>query len=192
MLKTIYSLGVGAMLLSSLCYGSEPYDSVKLMPLEPYFIDNGYILLNKVNSLSTTVFIDVESTDGSAARYIASNTDGSVKVFSVNSWSGEHDYQLFLSNVKHENTDNKIVSLRMNSHEAAEALNLIAEVIFIDSSDSAGLQNKILSWATHLAEGGVIAGNNWAWHDTLMAVVTASSQLNLTMSVDGNYWYLTK
>lgn len=192
MLKNIRRLCVATLLLSSMAYGAEPYDSVRLITAEPYFVENGYVLVSKVNSLGATVFIDVESPNGGVSRLIASYTDESVRVYSVNAWSGEHEYHQFLSNVRQENTGERITPLRMNSEDASDALNLSANLIFIDSSDSTTLPPKIASWLTHVADGGAIVGNNWQWNDVKVAVTTAALELNLSLTLDTNYWFLSR
>lgn len=190
MLKNIGRLCVLSLVLSSMAYSAEPFESVRLMAVEPYFVENGYVLVNKVNSLGATVCVDVESDKGEVSRLIASNTN--VKVYSINAWSGEHEYHQFLSNVQQENTRERIIPLRMSSEDASDALNLSANLIFIDSSDLGALKSKIASWLTHVADGGVIAGNNWQWNDVKVVVATAASELNLSLTLDANYWFLSR
>ncbi len=159
----------------------------------PYYFENGYILLNKVNAQETTVFIDVESSEGMAARYISANTSESVKVFNINSWSeSEHQYQKFLSNVIQENQGDRINSIRMSSREASNALNLVSELIYIDCENTDTVYEKILAWVSHLSQNGVIAGNRWEWHEVELAVVYAVVDLGLTLNIDGNFWFLKK
>lgn len=172
-------------------YATEPYDSVRLLTQEPYFFENGYILLDKVNTTGTTLFIDVDSPKGEASRFIASyNT--AVTVLAVNSWYEESAYHRFLSNVRQEGTDGRITPLRMCSSEASNALDVQAGVIFLDSSRSETLYEKIPMWLTQLGENGVIAGNHWQSNSVEVAVVNAAAQLNLILSINGNYWFLTR
>lgn len=176
----------------SLLYAAEPYDSIRLVSYEPYFFENSWILLNAVNSQNASVFIDVESSEGMAARFIAANTS-EVHVYNINTWNeNEHQFQQFLSNVVEENTQESITPIRMSSREASNALNLISELIYIDSTQSEAVYDKILSWVTHLTQNGVIAGNHWEWHEVELAVVQAAGDLGLTLNIDGNFWFLRK
>ncbi len=186
-------------LMTALAGGSFLYadaelnHALRLVSYEPYYFENGYILLNKVIAQETTVFIDVGSSEGMAARYISANTSESVKVFNINSWSGnDHRYQKFLSNVIHENQGDRIHSIRMSSREATDALNLVSELIYIDCEDKNTVHEKILSWATHLSLKGVIAGNRWEWPEVELAVVHAVVDLGLTLNIEGNFWFLKK
>lgn len=193
-------LGLATLLLCSGSYtglsATEPYDLIRRLPEEPYVLENGYILLEKVNSTNTALFLDVDSPHGEAARYIAANTVVSnnvgVTIFSVNNWHEEGSYHRFLSNVRQEGLDDRITALRMSSAEASNALDVQAGVIFIDCSHSEQLHDKILMWMTQLEENGVIAGNHWQSTSVELAVVHAATQLNLMLSVDQNYWFLTR
>ncbi len=172
---------------------NEPYDSVRNVAYEPYFFEDGYILLEKVTAQGTTVFIDVGSTNGAAARYVAANTDGSTRIYSIHPWTGdEYGFQKFLSNVKQENQNEKIIPIRMSSHEAGAALNLVSEVIFIDSTNADKVYETILAWVSHLSEHGIISGNHWERLSVDLAVVKAAAELNLALSTNGTYWFLRK
>lgn len=162
-----------------------------MLPETPYYLENAWILVNKVNNLGASIFLEIETPNGGAARIIASNTNN-VKVYSINPWEGDHQYQQFLSNVKQENTGNTIIPIRMSSTEAAEALNILADVIYIDSSIPESIEKKILYWVTHLSPNGILVGNNFQWWDVKLAVVNTAAQLSLEIDSDTNYWFLRK
>lgn len=171
----------------------EPYASIRGVAYEPYYLQDSWILLGKVNALDAAVFIDVESRSGEAARFIGANTAEEVNVYCINSWKeNDHQFQTFLSNVIHEDAAERVIPIRMSSNEAAAALNLIADVIYIDCNDIDAIPEKIMDWVTHLSENGVIAGNRWEWPEVEYAVVNAVGSLNLTLSINGNYWFLQK
>lgn len=174
-------------------FAVEPYQSIRHVAYEPYFLENSWILLDKVNSQSTGVFIDVGSPNGEAARYIAANSPAERAIYSINSWSyNDHKFQIFLSNVIQENLDTRIVPIRMNSNEAGEALNLESELIYLDCNNVTSINDKILTWVSHLTEHGIIAGNRWDWKDVELIVVKAAVDLNLTLTTNANYWFLKK
>lgn len=186
-------IALATILVCSALFAIEPYDSVRLVSYEPYFFENSWILLNKVNSQGATVFIDVESPEGEAARFIAANTSDSTKVYNINSWEGnDYSFQKFLSNVAQESLSERVIPLRMNSKEAGTVTNLISEIVYIDSQDISSINDKILTWVTHLSEHGVIAGNKWEWPEVELAVVNAAVSLNLILSTDANFWFLQK
>jgi len=191
------SLGVSVAALlmssvSSLIYGAEPFDSIRTLELQPYNLPNSYVLLDQILSSEATVFVDVESSAGAAARYVASNTSEDVKIYSINAWEGAHLYQQFLSNVFQENISDRIISLRMSSAEASEVTNISADVIFFDGSDASTLSEKIISWFSHLNDNGTLMGNNWHWNDVKLAVIEAATALNLEVNITGDYWFLNR
>lgn len=188
------ALCFASILVGSQLYAiSEPYDSIKEVAYEPYFLENSWILLDKINSMDATVFIDVESPEGEAARFVGSYAPESVRVYSINSWSkNDYQFQTFLSNVIQEATTERIVPIRMTSDEASAALNLVSEVIYIACDEIDSVSEKIFNWVTHLSEGGVLAGNKWEWPQIELAVINAADELNLSLSIDGNYWFLSK
>lgn len=191
MLKYFKKCALATLLLSSGLSATQPYDSVRLLSRDPYYIENGYILVDKVNNSGSNLFVDVDSPNGDVSRFIAS-TNSSVTVFSVNSWDGEDQYHRFLSNVNQDGISDRVIALRMSSADASNALDLNAGVIYIDSSHSDTLHDKILMWLTHLNNNGVIAGNDWQVPAVEVAVVNASSQLNLVLTVNNNFWFLTR
>lgn len=171
----------------------EPYASIRQVSYEPYYFENSWILLDKVNAQSTTVFIDIESVDGMAARFVSANVPADVKVYNVNPWSqDEHQFQQFLSNVIEEGQQEQIIPLRMSSKEGSATLNLAAEVIYIDCSQPDSVYEKILSWSTHLTENGLIVGNYWNWNEVKLPVVSAAGDLGLTFSTNANFWFLKR
>jgi hypothetical protein len=190
----IFGLIVSTVLssASSLYADAEPYASINQLPYEPYYIENAWILSNKVANQGTTNFIDVGSVAGEAARFIAWSTDGSVKIYNINTWKEEQSFQRFLSNVAQENSSEKIIPLRMTSDEAELALNVNSEFIFIECSVEKDVAKKIIGWVTHLTENGIIGGNRWGQPSVELAVITTAVELNLTLQVDQNFWFLKR
>jgi len=169
----------------------EPYVSIKPLSYEPSYIQNASVLSDKAQTLGTTTFIDVESFNGAAARYMATATDSSVKIYNINSWCEELSFQQFLSNVSVEGNSERIIPIRMSSDEAEGTLNVTSEFIYIDCNGS-GIQGKIQGWAMHLTGQGVIGGNRWDRPYVELAVVNAAVELNLTISIDQNFWFLSR
>ncbi len=176
---------------------AQPYDSVQNLPATPYFVQDGYIFYDLINTHQSAVIVDVESQDGSVARYIAQQAPSLSSlqtIFCVNSWDDtdtqRHNFQRFLSNVKQENSADAIVPIRMSSLEAAESLNVEADFIsLVGSNDQYEIYNEILAWFPHLRDGGVIAGNNWNENAIQVGVTTAAQALNLHLRISGNVWY---
>lgn len=188
MKKIIQGTFTALLVLSANCFSQQPYDSIRHVPYEPYFLSNSYLVSYTLSARDGTTFIDVGSHNGAAARYIAQNTDDSVAVFSVNPWEEEGSFQAFLSNVIDENTADKISPFKMSSSEAAEAFNFMADVIYFDTSDPSSLAHDITVWFSHLNGNGAMCGDNLNHNAVSVAVWTAASNLDLTVDVSGSFW----
>lgn len=177
---------------------SQPYDSINTLPIIYYYVPDGYILNSLASDNASKVIVDIESTDGSVARYLAQQNIPSVtKIYSVSLWPAgdppEYDrYQRFLSNVIQEGTTEVIIPLRMSSAEAASALNINADLIYFGSFDSNTLYTEITQWIANLSDTGVLCGNNWNENPIKVAVVRAANDYNLNLGIAGNVWYLKK
>lgn len=193
-----------AILLSGLLFASAglsaatlgyPYSTIYPLSATPYYFENGYLLTGLITNVNGTVFIDVNSQGGSAARLVGQYSPG-VTVYNVNMWqscdiSQKHLYQKFLSNVISDNTTGSIVPIRMSSLEAAKALNVVADVIYIETNDQT-LSSEILAWASHLTPTGSICGINWSDAQVQYCVAQAAAKLGYNVKDNGDFWYLSK
>ncbi|HEY4832595.1 MAG TPA: hypothetical protein VIH61_08570 [Waddliaceae bacterium] len=193
----------GSAILASLLISSspvsadpQPYTNIHILPYVPYYVPDGFALIDQINSLPATVFIEVGSQDGAAARFVAQNAPAGLAIYAVSSWwscdpSEKYLFQKFLSNVIQENTTESIVPIRMASYEGAKALNIIADVIYVNSA-SETLNSDILAWSSHLSSIGVICGSNWQDPVVEMAVAQAAAQLGCVVVNNGNFWSIEK
>src|SRR5438128_2515324 len=108
MMKVLKQAFFGALLLCNFSLSAddpEPYVSIHNLSYVPYYVENGYLLMDRINTHSASIVIDVDSENGGGARLVGQNTPDSVQIYSVSMWtSSEHAFQRFLSNVKQENT----------------------------------------------------------------------------------------
>jgi hypothetical protein len=179
----------------------QPYASIHNLPQTPYFVQDAYIIYSLVNTHNAAVVIDVESQDGGVARYLAqqaNNLTSLKQIYSVNMWQSSDRtqkqlFQRFLSNVILENTTQLIIPVRMTSHEAAESLNVQADLInLVGANDQVTIYNDILGWYPHLSDTGVICGNNWNEHSVQIGVTKAATILDVTVQISDNVWYFVK
>lgn len=203
-MKYLSKILVAGMLLANLgIYAdeSQPYSSIRNLPATPYYVQDGYTFYALIQSHNAAVVIDVESQDGGVARYIAqqaASLPSLTTVYSVSGWtsadqSQKHLFQRFLSNVKQDGTTNLIVPIRMNSNDAALALNVQADFIsLVGANDKDIIYRDILAWYHHLNNGGVICGNNWNENAIEIGVTRAAQALDLTLQVSNNVWYCVK
>lgn len=193
----------GAILAGASLYADmpQPYVSIHNLPQTPYFVQDGYIFYNLANTHNVAVVIDVESQDGGLARYLAqqaNNLPSLKQIYSVNMWqsndrSQKQLFRRFLSNVIQENTTQLIIPIRMSSHEAAESLNVKADLIgVVGANDQQTIYNDILGWYPHLSDTGVMCGNNWYEPSVQIGVTKAAMMLDAHVQVNNNVWYLVK
>lgn len=199
-LKKILLAGLVTASFSIFADLPQPYASIRNMPSIPYYVQDGYVFFQLINSHNSSVIVDVESQDGSVARYIAqqkNNLSSINTIYSVNSWTDygaqRHLFQRFLSNVIQENTADSITPIRMSSQEAALALNVTADFIsLVGGNDADIIYRDILAWYPHLADGGVLCGNNWNENAIEIGVTKAAAALDLTLKINDNVWYFEK
>ena len=174
----------------------QPYTNIHVLSYVPYYVPDGYLLIGKINSLSATVFVEVGSQNGAAARFVAQNTPSQLAIYAVSSWwscdpSEKYLFQKFLSNVIQENSTERIIPIRMSSYEGAKALNIIADVIYVNSA-SENLTSDILAWFSHLSSTGVICGSDWLDPMVELSVSQAAVQLGCVVVTSGNFWSIER
>jgi predicted O-methyltransferase YrrM len=160
-------------------------------------------LLEQVNP---KIVIEVGSWLGASAIFMAEKTASSTKLYTIDTWLGSPElqqnpefaqllpdlYQQFLSNVIHANMFNKIIPIRMSSLEAATALNVKADLIYIDADHATeSVVADILAWWPHLVADGVLCGDDWGWESVRKALEIVTPQLNLIIKHEDNFWWDT-
>ena len=166
---------------TSLCFANsipEPYRSIVDLPFDGHgwFINQNQ-LQTILSSRKPVIVIEIGSWLGCSTRFIAEKMPDNGVLYAVDTWKGSsneqahlqdprlpHLYQLFLSNVKHAGLAHKIIPIRMDSIEAAKALNVKADLIYIDAAhDTESVKKDILNWFPHLNRGGLLCGDDWGW-----------------------------
>jgi predicted O-methyltransferase YrrM len=207
MKKTIYALAMALpLILTSLSAEEEmrePYCSLADLPFDPQgWFGNAEQLSQIFNEKPITTIIEVGSWLGSSTRFLATYVEPKGKVYAVDTWRGSlteavhmqdprlpYLYQLFLSNVKHAKLTSIIIPVRMESLEAARALNVKADLIYIDAShETAAVYQDILAWSRHLNEDAIMCGDDWMWPSVREAVVEAAKVLNKKIDSSENFW----
>ncbi len=196
-------LFLSTFLTTASVYGDlpQPYNSVNNLPQTPYFVLDGYVYYNLINTSQAAVIIDIDSQDGGVARFVAQqapNLPTVTQIFSISMWQTKEPsqkflFQKFLSNVKQENTTNLITPIRMSSLEAANSLNITADFIsLVGANNRDEIYAEILAWFPHLSNNGTLCGNNWYDKSVQSGVTRAATALDLTLHVNDNVWYFQK
>lgn len=182
----------------------EPYNSIHTLPFDGHgwFLDvNARHLKEFIQQINPKTVVEVGSWLGSSTRFIASNMQEQGILYAVDTWNGsvEHEgdprlsslYQQFLSNVIHTGLTDKIIPVRMTSLEAAKALNIQADLIYLDGAhDTDSVREDILHWHPHLNEGGIFCGDDWGWQSVQVGVIQAAVKLGKGLYFDDNFWWL--
>ena len=182
----------------------EPYRSVMDLPFDPQgWFGHAEVLHNIITTRPIKTVVEIGSWLGASTRFIAETLPPDGVVYAVDTWCGSpnepghmqdprlhHLYQLFLSNVKHAGLTHKIVPIRMSSLEAANGINVRADLIYIDGAhDTVSVINDIFGWNGHLAEGGMMCGDDWLWESVRIGVIHAAPHVNKTVRASGNFWW---
>lgn len=179
-------------ILNMTVMATQPYDSIKQVDYQPYFLPNSWQVLSELNSVKGSVFVDVNSDQNAASRYIAQNVGDNVQVYAISTWDDFGSYQTFLSNVIQEETTDIITPIRMGSEEASFSLNIIADVVYLNTSDSDSLSYDLGLWLSHLSPTGVIVGDNWNYPDIEFAIACAAINYGLSITTSGTFWVLQR
>lgn len=193
------------LLTMSLCANEmpEPYGYIQDLEFDGQgWFGNSKPLGGLIQDKPIQTIIEVGSWLGLSTRFLASHLPDHGKVYAVDTWQGSpletvhmkdprlpYLYQLFLSNVKHAGLTHKIVPVRMNSQEAAKALSVKADLIYIDAAhDTASVYKDIMAWYPHLTKQGVMCGDDWKWKSVQKAVIQAANDLDKTIWTEDNFW----
>lgn len=182
----------------------DPYRSITVLPFDGegwFSLANRAKLEEFIQAFNPSVAIEVGAWLGCSTRFIASKMQDKAKVYAVDTWLGsiEHQqdprlpflYQQFLSNVIHTGLTDKIIPIRMRSLEASQALNVQADLIYIDAAhDTESVKQDILVWYPHLTQDGILCGDDWGWATVRAGVVQAAQALGLQIFAVDNFWWL--
>lgn len=188
----------------------EPYNSIILLPedLHGWFCkENENKLKQIILEKKPKVIVEIGSWCGKSAIFMASLLTSDSKLYTIDHWFGQsyyfenppqevanrlpYVYQLFLSNVIHHNLANIIIPIRMSSLEAAQALNISPDLVYIDGSHTEeDVYNDILAWHKKLSANGIICGDDWACPAVKTGIEKAIQQINLKVASELNFWWL--
>lgn len=190
-------------------YGSlpEPYNSIRVRPFDPdgwYY--NAVQMEKIIRENNVKIVVEVGCWLGKSTRHIASLLPEGGKVYAVDHWLGSpiqqegqrfwnpilpYIYQQFLSNVIHENLTHKIIPIRMSSVMAAEALNIIPDMVYIDADhEKDSVYADLKAWYPLVKGRGILCGDDWVWVSVSEAVKQFAYENRLTIETQGDFWRL--
>lgn len=183
----------------------EPYRSIEVLPFDPQgWYGNANSIQKIFSRYPIKTVIEVGSWIGASTRHIASLLPNEGKVYAVDHWLGsaehqsgnenwtpamEHLYQQFLSNVIHSQLTDKIIPMRMSSKEAALALKVKPDLVYIDAThETEAVYNDLKIWFPFVKGHGILCGDDWTWPTVAAAVRTFAQENNLRLETDDNFW----
>lgn len=186
----------------------EPYASLKMLPYNAhsFYSNAGEIGALFARNKNIKIVIEVGSWLGASTEHIASLLPADGKLYAVDHWLGsaEHQpgqkewipamnylYQQFLSNVIHKGLTHKVIPVRMSSLEAACALNVKPDLVYLDAShDTASVYADLKAWYPLVKGRGILCGDDWTWRTVVVAVKRFAQENNLRIDAAGNFWVL--
>jgi len=188
----------------------EPYASINTLPfymLGFFSPENQKKLEHFIKTYEPKTIVELGCWMGTTTSFMALLMPKDSKIYSIDYFDDSIDpylkaredlskkttelYQQFLSNMRHYQLCNKVIPVKMGTIEAANSLNIKADLIYIDASMEEELVFKdIMAWYPKLNKQGILCGNNWLWCTGIQNGVTrAAQELGRKIIVEQNFWY---
>lgn len=198
-------------LLASLNLYSEelsyPYNDIEVLPYNPHgWHRNSNYIEALFREKEIKVVVEVGSWLGASARQIATLLPEDGVIYAVDHWLGNstqqlgkqdwrpelpYAYQQFLSNVIHTDLTEKIVPIRMNSLEAAKALNVRPDMVYIDAEHTEeAVYVDLCAWYPFVKGHGILCGDDWGFKSVMAAVRRFAKENNLRIYGHISFWRL--
>ena len=212
-MKCIYMCLIAGLISSGILIAKElpePYRSVDILPFDDHgwFAQNNRIRLEYIiDKLKPKVVVELGSWLGASTIFMAEKLSEGAILYAVDNWNQQGSagvqnnplwssklktlYQSFLSNVIHKKMTQIVIPIRMDTLEAARALNITAELVYVDAShEEEDVYNDIIHWYPHLDIGGIMCGDDWSFQSVRNAVRRAEKELNQRTKSVGNFWWV--
>ena len=186
----------------------EPYSSIQVLSYD----DHGWLhptnarnLQNLIETYDPEVIVELGAWLGATTCHLAKVSSSSAVVYAVDHFLGGPDiahipevaqrlpnlYQQFLSNVRHMSLCHKIVPVRMEVMEAARALNIEPNLVYMDACMfESSFYPEAVAWWERLASGGILCGDDWiCFPEVPRVLIRLSDELGLTVHHDENFWW---
>jgi predicted O-methyltransferase YrrM len=187
---------------------TDIYRSIKPLPFDNHGWFHEGNLFSLIVQLQPQTIVEVGAWLGCSTRFLAHTAKqfvAGVKVFAVDTWYGSPQEEVhqkdprvvnhtlfhqFLSNVIHAQLQENVVPVRMRSDEAARALNVEPDLVYIDAShDEESVYKDIIMWYSKLRKGGVLCGDDLDWEGVKRAVGRCGNELAIkNIDTDGRFW----
>ena len=209
-MKHYFKIIFSFLLISPTVFCQEPSYSTlqKVLPLDMhgwFSASNEQYLTEFIKKRNPKLVVEVGVWLGRSAIHMAHLLEKDATLYAVDHWQGQyywknpgHEiidrlptlYEQFLSNVIHMKLTDVIVPVKMSSLQAAEHLDIKADLIYIDASHTQDdVFNDIMAWSKKLAPNGLLCGDDWAYIEVQKGVYQAAHSLDKQVKYIGNLWY---
>jgi Methyltransferase domain len=185
------------------------YEGINILPEDPHgWFYNEAHLRHIIQKNGVKKVIEVGSWMGRSTIAIAKLLPPEGVIYAVDHFLGssEHQagayahhpslsylYQQFLSNVVHNNVTHKVVPVRMSSLEAARAIKVAPDLIYLDGShDTAAVYSDLVAWWPFVERNGILCGDDESWPSVMAAVSRFAAEKGLLIERRYNLWVLRK
>jgi predicted O-methyltransferase YrrM len=175
------------------------------------FDDHGWLSKNNQEMLAfffeqydIQTVIEIGTWLGKSAFFMAKMLPEDGRLYAIDHWQGdgfikmhgrhnerlENLYHRFLSNLYQVQLENKIIPIRMNSQEAVQAIDVGADLIYIDASHKEkDVYQDILAWWKKLNPNGILCGDDYKWKSVQNATQKAAKELGVQLKNKSPFWW---
>ena len=188
---------------------AEPYRSLKVLPplLHGWMNEaNARHLEHLIGKNKPKVIIELGTWLGKSAMFMAEKAGTDTVIYCIDHWYPQEVdnipelekllptlYQQFLSNVVHKGLTQQIVPCRMWTAEAARALDIKADLVYVDAShEEPDVYHDVSEFYKKLNPGGVICGDDYDWKSVQAGVDRAAKELDFKVQNDEGFWYVER
>lgn len=187
----------------------QPYKSINILPEYDFgYYYNAQEIEDIFNINDIHVVLEVGSWigGGSTKHFGKLLKEKQGIVYAIDTWLGsttqqvnqihwqpvlDYVYHQFLSNMIHWNLTDVVIPCRMQSKEAAKALNVHPDLIYLDGEHTtAAVYEDLTLWYPFVKNRGILCGDDWGWLSVQEAVQTFAINNNLKVEASGNFWCL--
>ena len=188
----------------------DPYNSLsEILPLDLhgwFREENKLMLTNFIKNTSPKIIVEVGVWCGKSSAYMAQIMPNDCKLYAVDHFKVNSEYshmqpeiaaraarlyEQFLSNMIHLKSTNKIIPIKMDSLDAANTLDIQADIIYIDGSHKEeDVFNDVCAWSKKLKDNGIICGDDYDAPYVQCGVDRAAQALGLVVKSYGCFWYI--
>ena len=202
------STGLSGALLEPIDLSYTSLQKVLPLDLHGWFCEaNQRNLKYFIEEKKPKVVVEVGVWLGKSAIFMASLLDSDAVLYAVDHWKGQYYwenpgddilsrlatlYEQFLSNVIHKKLTFIIKPVKTSSLEAAQKLDIVADLIYIDASHTEkDVYDDIVAWHKKLHPKGIMCGDDW-WHDGIKRGVRAAANLlGKKICCEENFWFFS-